>query len=149
MKRVYYLSLSILCYITLIVPVSFSQHILENNLPAFVEERLGKGWIQDIEFSPNGDNFAVATTIGIWIYNSRTGSEVHRFEGIMGGANAISYSPDGRYIAAAHQDRTIRLWDLIRRHQDIENNTLIGHNRKIYDLTYSPDDSCISPLIVN
>lgn len=139
MKKLLYLLLFCEVLILIITPHLNAQDNLHNNLPAFVEERLGKGWIQDIEFSPNGDQFAVATTIGIWIYDSRTGREVHRFEGIMGGANAISYSPDGRYIAAAHQDRTIRLWDLVRINQDIEKNTLIGHNRKIYDLTYSPD----------
>lgn len=137
MKKLLYLLLFCEVLILIITP----HLIAQDNLPAFVEERLGKGWIQDIEFSPNGDQFAVATTIGIWIYDSRTGREVHRFEGIMGGANAISYSPDGRYIAAAHQDRTIRLWDLIRINQDIEKNTLRGHNKKIYDLTYSPDGS--------
>ena len=138
MKKSLYFILSILIYTNLIIPVSYSQ-LMSDNLPDFVEKRLGKGWIQDIEFSPNGENFAVATTIGIWIYNSRTGIEENRFEGMMGGANAISYSPNGQYIAAAHQDRTIRIWNISRRFQAIEKNTLRGHNKKIHDLTYSPD----------
>lgn len=123
---------------------TIAQEFNQNILPTFVEKRLGKGWIQDIEFSPNGENFAVATTIGIWIYDSRTGIEVNRFEGIMGGANAISYSPNGRYIAAAHQDKTIRIWNLTTKNKDIEKNTLRGHTKKIFDLTYSPDGTKLS-----
>lgn len=139
MKKLLYLLLFCEVLILTITTHIIAQDNLQNDLPVFVEERLGKGWIQDIEFSPNGDNFAVATTIGIWIYNSRTGIEMNKFEGVMGGANAISYSPNGQYIAAAHQDKTIRLWNLVKSNQDIEKNTLRGHNRKIYDLTYSPD----------
>lgn len=137
MKKSLYFIFSILIYTNLIIPVSYSQ-LMSDNLPDFVEKRLGKGWIQDIEFSPYGENFAVATTIGIWLYNSRTGIEENRFEGIMGGANAISYSPDGRFIAAAHQDNTIRIWDT-RAVQGNASRSLRGHNKKIYDLTYSPD----------
>ncbi|MCG9126842.1 trypsin-like peptidase domain-containing protein [Candidatus Poribacteria bacterium] len=135
-----------LLFLLLICNISFlfitsqliAQQNLQNTLPDFVEKRLGKGWIQDIEFSPNNENFAVATTIGIWIYNSMTGIEVNSFEGVMGGANAISYSPDGRFIAAAHQDNTIRIWDTTK-NQEVEIPTLRGHNKTIYDLIYSPD----------
>ena len=38
--------------------------------------RLGKGWIKDIAFSPDGTQFAVATMIGIWIYDAHTGAEI-------------------------------------------------------------------------
>jgi WD40 repeat protein len=34
--------------------------------------RLGKGWINDLEFSPNGDVLSVATSIGVYLYQTDT-----------------------------------------------------------------------------
>ena len=39
-------------------------------LPEGAITRFGKGTINDIKFSPDGTQFAVATTIGVWIYDS-------------------------------------------------------------------------------
>lgn len=140
MKKNYSLILTLLIIIFLTVPSIFAQ----NRSPEFVEKRLGKGWIQDIRFSPNGEQFAVATTIGIWIYDSNDGEPINQFEGVMGGANAISYSPGGQYLAAAHQDQTIRIWEPNREVQSRDTPTLTGHRREILDLTYSPDGTKIA-----
>jgi len=103
----------------------------------FVLNRLGKGWIKDIEFSPDGEQIAVATTIGIWIYNSHTGEIENQFEGFMGNANAISYSPDGQQLAAAHQDLTIRIWEPTKKVQKDKIIALRGHQRIIHDIKFS------------
>ncbi len=105
----------------------------------FVLNRLGKGWIMDIEFSPDGEQIAVATTIGIWIYNSHTGEVENQFEGFMGNANAISYSPDGHQLAAAHQDLTIRIWEPNKKNQKEQITALRGHQQIIHDIIYSSD----------
>ncbi len=34
--------------------------------------RLGKGWINDLEFSPNGKILSVATSIGVYLYQVET-----------------------------------------------------------------------------
>lgn len=34
--------------------------------------RLGKGWVNDLEFSPNGDVLSVATSIGVYLYQTDT-----------------------------------------------------------------------------
>ena len=107
----------------------------------YVKGRLGKGWIRDIEFSPNGKQFAVATTIGIWIYDSHTGKPVNQIEGYMGGVFAISYSNDGEFLAAAHDDHTIRLWKPKEHDQRNENHILRGHDKQIYAITFSHDAS--------
>ena len=46
-------------------------------LPQGAKMRLGKGRINDITFSPDSTQFAVATSIGIWIYSAESGKNLH------------------------------------------------------------------------
>ena len=118
----------------------YAQDSTQTYLLKDIKARFGKGWIRDIEFSPNGNQFAVATTIGILIYESHTGKELKSFEGHMGGAYAISYSQDGQLLAASHRDLTIRLWEPNR---DVQKNpaaALRGHKDEIYAVAFSHDD---------
>ncbi len=45
-------------------------------LPLGVKVRLGKGTLSDIQYSPDGSRLAVATRIGIWIYDVYTSTEL-------------------------------------------------------------------------
>ena len=109
-------------------------------LPQGATARLGKGWVKDLEFSPDSRGLAVATTIGIWIYDVRTGEEKALLKGLMGGANAIAYSPNGDILAAAHEDRTVYLWDTAN------GQTLAfpGHTGDIRTIAFSPDGRMIA-----
>ena len=78
----------------------FAQNYTQWRLPEEAKARFGKGWINDIEFSPAGDQVSVATTIGVWIYDVHSGKEINLFTGDMGGANAIAYTFDGGILAA-------------------------------------------------
>ena len=143
MKKVYVLVAAFLLSMSLFLPNILAQNFTELYLPPGAKARFGKGWIHDIEFSPYSDQLAVATTIGVWIYNTRTGEEQALFSGIMGGANAVSYSPGGHIIAAAHSDWTIRLWD-VSTGKLTSPSTLRGHTAEIYAVEYSPDGKRIA-----
>ena len=127
MKKRYILLVAVVLNTMLLLSDIFAQDYTKWHLPPGAKARLGKGWINDIKFSPYGDRLAVATTIGVWIYDVRTGKEVDLITDVytddtklfpesMGGTNAISYSPGGVILAAAHWDRKIRLWDVSSDH---------------------------------
>ena len=142
MKKIY---LSVAVYLlmaNLFLPNTFAQDYTQWHLPVGARARLGKGWVRDIEFSPYGTQLAVATTIGIWIYDVQTGTEQSLLLGIMGGANAVSYSPGGSILAAAHRDQTVRLWDI----NNVNNLpvTFTGHTSEIHTVTFSPDGNMLA-----
>ena len=77
--------------------------------------RLGKGRINDIKFSPNGRRFAVATSIGIWMYDAHTGEELSVLAVLPGEGRmvtTIAFSPDGRILASGELGGAGRLWDV-------------------------------------
>ena len=111
MKKINQLGLTVLLAVLLFLSNVFAQDYTQWRLPEGAKARFGKGWINDIKFSPVGDLISVATTIGVWTYDVHTGKEVNLFtNGDMGGANAISYTSDGSTLVVAHWDRTVGLW---------------------------------------
>ena len=143
MKRVYLLVVVSLLIGSLFLPNIFAQNSTQWHLPQHAKARFGRGWIKDLKFSPYSDQLAVATTIGVWIYDVRTGEEQKLFSGIMGGANAVSYSPGGLMIAAAHWDQTVRLWD-VNTDDHLPLSTFKGHTGEIHAVTFSPDGSMLA-----
>ena len=65
-------------------------------LPEKAKARLGKGGIRSMQFSPDGRQLAVGSTIGVWLYDVKTGKELTMFPGRC---QSLSFSPDGRFLA--------------------------------------------------
>jgi WD40 repeat protein len=50
--------------------------------------------------------------------------------------HAVAFSPDGRLLASAGEDRTVRLWDPAT---GTEQAVLTGHQGRVHAVAFSPD----------
>lgn len=89
------------------------KHDNPNGLPDGAIVRLGKGGINVIRFSPDGEYLVVGTDIGLWIYENPTGTVIPLSKRTIGQVNAIAFSPDGYTVATGgNSNPVIQLWDV-------------------------------------
>ena len=88
------------------------------NLPEGARARLGKGFVMDIAFSPDGEIMAAASSSGVWLYDAETGAETALL-GVHGEwAQAVAFSPNGKILAVCSSNEVysgggaLRLWDM-------------------------------------
>ena len=110
------------------------------HLPDGAMARLGKGVIYDIAFSPGGQYLAVASGIGVWIYEVAT-SRALMLIPTTSSVWSVSFSPDGVTLASGARDGTVRLWD-VATHTTIA--TLEGHTDVVRSVSFSPDGATLA-----
>ncbi len=78
-------------------------------LPAFASGRLGKGAVAAMDLSPDERHLAVASHIGIYLYEADVNTGAMKevwFQPTTRAAVSVAFSPDGRTVAAGLQGRT-------------------------------------------
>ena len=92
---------------------SLAQAYTQWHLPKGAKIRLGKGWIRDISFSPDGAQFAVATMIGIWIYDAHTGTEIALLNKEPRRIRALTFSQSGEMLASCDATGEVQVWNTV------------------------------------
>lgn len=110
------------------------------HLPEGAKLRLGKGSLYAIKFTPDGNRIAVATSIGIWIYDAQTGVELALLVGHADIVTSLGFPADGRFLASGSLDGTVRLWDIETGKQLA---LYAGHWRGIKAIAVSPDGKTV------
>ena len=111
------------------------------HLPEGAIARLGKGRINEVAFSPDGSLLAVASSIGIWLYDAATSRELALLLGHTSEVTSVSFSPDGSTLASGSADGTVKLWDVATRRNIA---TLRGHRNNVTSVSFSPDGSTLA-----
>ena len=110
------------------------------HLPDGAIARLGKGRIgqsdRSVAFSPDGQYLAVASHIGVWLYDVATSRELALFK-TVGQAQSVAFSPDGTILAA--NTGSVQLWNVSTKEpiRPLTDGTGFGHIS--YVVAFSPD----------
>ena len=115
------------------------------HLPDGALARLGKGNLSEsdraVAFSSDGQLFAVASGIGVWLYDATTARELALLTGHSNRSISVSFSPDSRTLASGSGDGTVKLWDVATRRTIA---TLTGHTDFVTSVAFSPDGTTIA-----
>ena len=135
------ISLTLALVSALFLPITFSQNYTQWELPDGAIARIGKGEIRGIQYASDGTLLAVASNIGIWLYDTTTLQEIALFTGDIDGISCMALSPDGRTFAIGSGNGNIHLLDRVT---GVQKTTLIGHTDGIFSIAFSPDGGTIA-----
>ena len=141
MKNKLYFILTVLLTIFAFILNTFAQDHTRWELPEGAKVRFGKGSNREITYSQDGSKLAVASSIGVWIYDAQTGEELDLYTGHTGFVYSVAFSPDGNTLASGSYDSTISLWDV---DTGEEKRILKGHTARVESVAFSPDGKTIA-----
>ncbi|RKU17479.1 hypothetical protein C6501_03925 [Candidatus Poribacteria bacterium] len=125
----------------ILLPQIAAEDLTTFSLPEGAVARLGKGWINEIEYSPDGSLLAVASTVGIWLYDADTGAEKALLTGHTAPVRSLNFNSNGTMLVSGSNDNTVRLWDVTTR---MLKATLTGHEGAVNSVHFSPDDTMVA-----
>ncbi len=118
-------------------------------LPKGAKLRIGRGRVEDVKFSPDGKLLAVASSVGIWLYDTETYTPRTLITADKGAVTAIAFSADSRHLAGGSGHYTLSVWDVrsgrLLRTFGLEKGLppgigdIVGGLEEVVFLAFSPD----------
>ena len=123
------------------------------HLPDGATARIGRGALSEhdgaIAFSPDGQLLAVASGIGIWLYEVETSRAVALLP-TTASVWSVAFSPDGTRLASGANedtggigDNSVKLWD-VATGENIATLKGGGHVYVVRSLSFSPDGTTLA-----
>ena len=136
MKKLTLITLTLLLTTALALPPAIAQEDSTRwELLEGATLRLGKCNINELAYSSDGALLAVASSIGVWLYDAQTYQERAVLTCHTDGVLSVAFSPDGQTLASGSRDDTARLWD-------VATGTLqqtLTHPGSVSSVAFSPD----------
>ena len=89
-----------------------------------------------VAFSPDGQLLATADGSGVLLIEAATGRKVRTLYGHDGKVTDLAWAPDGRSLASAGVDQTVRVWDVELGRED---RIFRGHTGAVFRVAYHPN----------
>ena len=147
MRKIQLFKLSLSIIFVLFSQNSFCQDFNQLNLPGGAKARIGNGGMTgNIAYSPDGGHIAVASQLGIWLYDAETGAEIKQLTGHTRRVTVVAFSPDSSMLASGGRDEAIRIWNVYTGEQlrVIKPGRLDLAGPVIHFLVFSPDGSTLA-----
>ena len=144
MKKTRLFNLTLLLLTGMLVQDGLARGYTRLLLPAGTRDRFGEGILSgDIAYAPNGAWLAVPSSIGIWLYNPRTGLLRDHLD--TGFVRAVAFAPNSRTLASGGGG-AIRLWQVDSGRLEA---TLKGHAGFVRAVAFAPDGKILASASSN
>ena len=94
------------------LPIIDGEDVTTWALPEGAMARLGRGSVRDMAFSPDGQYFAVGTSIGLWLYELPTLSPIALWNTERGMTSDVTFSPDSHRIVMRTFAGNLTVWNI-------------------------------------
>ena len=142
MKKLTLITLTLLLTTALALPPATAQEdVTRWRLPEGAKLRLGKGTINELAYSPDGALLAVASNLGVWLYDAQTYQARALLTDHTGPVGSVAFSPDGATLASSRSRDGIYLWDVATW---TVQHTLNEHTGDFVSVAFSPDGATLA-----